>query len=247
MYGAQWVTEVSQLQEMGLDPSLFDTNDDGYLVPVGSGSTWRDGISQDLWGTTVSTEAGDLAWGVPFEFVNSEGENFFQIGNTIPDFNLNFNTSFSYKGLTAYTLLSYQHKGDVYNFTRQWSYRDGRAGDQDQSGRSDATKKPDVYYETLYSATNKNNHFVEDGTFLKVREISLGYTFDRAQLNNLLGGSNVLNRVSFTVTGRNLFTFTDYSGFDPEVGDGDDATLFRVDNFDYPPFRTVTGRLEFQF
>ena len=247
MYGAQWATEVSQLQEMGLDPSLFDTNDDGYLVPVGSGSTWRDGISQDLWGTTVSTEAGDLAWGVPFEFVNSEGENFFQIGNTIPDFNLNFNTSFSYKGLTAYTLLSYQHKGDVYNFTRQWSYRDGRAGDQDQSGRSDATKKPDVYYETLYSATNKNNHFVEDGTFLKVREISLGYTFDRAQLNNLLGGSNVLNRVSFTVTGRNLFTFTDYSGFDPEVGDGDDATLFRVDNFDYPPFRTVTGRLEFQF
>jgi TonB-linked SusC/RagA family outer membrane protein len=247
MYGAQWITERSQLQEMGLDPSNFDQNNDGYFVPVGSGNSWQDGISESLWGTTVSTAAGDLAWGIPVEFVDSEGEDFFQIGNTIPDFNLNFNTSFSYKGLTAYTLLSYQHGGDIYNFTKQWSYRDGRAGDQDQFGKSDATKKTNQYYETLYSATNKNNHFVEDGTFLKVREISLGYTFDRAQLNNLLGGSNILNRVSFTVTGRNLFTFTDYTGFDPEVGDGDDATLFRVDNFDYPPFRTVTGRLEFQF
>lgn len=252
MYGAQWVSSMSQLQEMGLNPDYFQENDDGYIVPVGVGNTWTDGIEKDLWGTSVNvpTEGGgtrSLAWGIPFEFVDSEGEDFFQIGNTIPDFNLNFNTSFSYKGFTAYTLLSYQDGGDIYNFTRQWSYRDGRAEDQDQFGKESGRKKPNVYYETLYNATDKNNHFIEDGTFLKIREVSLGYTFDRAQLNNLLGSSNILNRIALTVTGRNLFTFTDYSGFDPEVGDGSDATLFRVDNFDYPPFRTVTGRLEFQF
>ena len=259
MYGNRWITKQSQLAPTfgdDVNPSAFDVNDDGYLVPVGEGNTWQDGISEELWGTLVDVNGdgqGDTAFGIPVKFTDTEGNQFFQIGDTVPDFNINLNTTFQWKGFSAYTLLSSQVGGDVYNFTRQWSYRDGRHRDQDEFGKPDGAKKINTYYETLYDATNKNNHFVEDGTFLKVRELSLSYTFDQARQNDLLGANNVLNRLQISLIGRNLFTFTDYSGFDPEVGDtdpdsaNDDATLYRVDNFDYPPFRTFTGRIEFQF
>ena len=258
MYGNTWISETSELQQMGLDPSVWDKNDDGLYVPVGQGNSWQDGFnssasgctSEGCWGTTVSTALGDKAWGHPVKFAEEDGNQFVQIANSIPDFNMNFNTDFRWKGFSAYALVSWQQGGDVYNFTKQWSFRDGRNAQQDQFGKSDETKKPTTYYETLYDATNSNDFFTEDGTFVKLREVSLGYSLDRAQLNNLFGNANFLNRLSFNLTGRNLITFTDYSGFDPEVGDsGDngDSTLFRVDNFNYPTFRTFTGRLEFQF
>ena len=256
MYGSRFVTGQNQVETMGFNPSAFDENEDGYLVPVGEGNTFRDGFAKDLWGTSVDVDGdgqGDLDWGIPFKFQDQEGETFFQVGDTVPDYNVNFNTTFNWKGFSVYTLLSSQVGGDVYNFTKQWSYRDGRNKDQNEFGEEQGLKKPNTYYEVLYDATNKNNHFVEDATFLKVRELSLGYTFDRAKLNNLFGNANVLNRLEFSVIGRNLFTFTDYDGFDPEVGSNnpdsqnDDSSLFRVDNFNYPPFRTITGRITFQF
>lgn len=246
MYGNKWVTSTEQLETMGLDPSNFQENDDGYMVPVGDVS-WRDGFSEDRWGTSVSTAVGQLDWGHPFKFTNEDGEQFVKIGSSIPDFNLNFNSSFQYKGFTAYFLLSYQDGGDVYNFTRQWSYRDGRNADQDESGKPQEMKKPNSYWETLYDATNINTHFLEDGTFLKVREVSVGYTFDQELLRNLIGDINPVRQLSFNITGRNLLTFTDYSGFDPEVGSGSSPNLFAVDSFQYPTFRTVTGRIEIQF
>ena len=93
---------------------------------------------------------------------------------------------------------------------------------------------------------------VEDGSYVKLREVSLEYSFNRQQLNKLFG--NTLHRIAFGLTGRNLLTFTDYSGFDPETGDteqnsavGGDASLFRVDDFNYPNFRSFTGRLTIEF
>ena len=226
-------------------------------MPVGNGNTFQEGVSKQLWGTLVDVDgdgAGDVDWGIPVSFVDAEGSDFHQIGDVLPDFNLGFNTIFRYKGLTASMLWNAQIGGDVYNFTKQWSYRDGRAEDQDQGGKSDGMKKTTKYYEVLYNATQNNNHFVEDGTYLKLRELSLGYTFNRRQLQPIFG--DVLNQVSVSFIGRNLLTFTDYTGFDPEVGDavasadgfvGGDASLFRVDNFNAPLYRTFTGKIEIQF
>ena len=55
--------------------------------------------------------------------------------------------------------------------------------------------------------------FIEDAGFVKLREISVGYTFDAPWVNRLLGFSSVDLRVS----GRNLKTWTKYSGIDPET------------------------------
>ena len=253
MYGWQVVEGVSDLptEAQGF-ADLFDVNDDGYLVAVGAGNTFQDGISSQLWGTTVDVGGVSYDWGMPIRRTEADGTQFTKIGDVLPDFNIGVPINFRYKGFRAGMLWNAQVGGDIYNFTKQWSYRDGRAADQDQSGKADGLKKPTDYYEFLYDATAANSHFIEDGTYVRLRELSLGYTFERAQLARVFG--NALSRVTLSFIGRNLFTFTDYTGFDPEVGStevnadtGGDVTLYRVDNFEYPNFRTFTGRLEIQF
>ncbi len=260
MYGNHWASDLSQIPA-GANAAAFDVNDDGYVVPVGQGNTFRDGFSKELWGTSVDTDGdgvGDMQYGIPFKFLaDTDGDGvgddtFIQIGDVLPDFNLGFNTTFRFKGFHAYMLWNAQIGGDVYNFTKQWSYRDGRAADQDQSGKPDELKKSNAYYETLYDATAINDHFIEDGTYLKLRELSVGYSFNRSQLAGIF--NNVLDGLSISLIGRNLLTVSDYSGFDPEVGTtssgagvGGDASLYRVDNFSYPLFRTFTGKIELRF
>ena len=258
MYGSKWVTENSELPA-GYDPNQFQKNDDGYLVPVGSGNSWRDGISKNLWGTQVDVDGdgeGDLDWGLPFAYEDADGNEVVKIGDVVPDFNLGFNTTFRWKGITLYALLDAQVGGDIYNNTRQWAYRELRHKDVDQTGKSDGEKKPIDYYNRLYYVNAVNSEFVESGTYLKLRELSLRYSLDRAQLRNLFGKqvANIFYRITFGIIGRNLLTFTNYSGFDPEVGintvrdfttnNQSDATLLRIDSYRYPQFRTFTGFLE---
>ena len=264
MYGIHWLNDVSELQEqtlqngdasttgngvpVGFNPAAFQTNDDGLLVPVGIGNSYTDGIAKGLWGERVDVDGDgdlDMLFGMPIKGVNDEGQNFEQIGDALADFNLGFSTNFRWKGLTAYMLWNAQVGGEVYNFTKQWAYRDGRHSDQDQLGKSEGDKKPAQYYEALYDATATNDWYLEDGTYLKLREFSLGYTVPRAKLQSWFGNS--IYGLNVSLIGRNLLTFSDYTGWDPDVGDGGDATLFRVDNFDYPKYRTFTGRVEIQF
>jgi hypothetical protein len=260
MYGEGWLTDANQLVNgqgvpEGFNAGAFDVNDDGYLVAVGSGNTFQDGFSKELWGTSVDVDGdgdGDVPFGMPIKELNEDGQAFTKIGNVLPDFNLGLTTNFRFKGFTAYMLWNSQIGGDIYNFTKQWAYRDGRHRDQDQLGKAEGLKKPAQYYEALYDATATNSHFIEDGTYLKLREVSLGYSFNNLQLRKVFG--NALHAVSISIIGRNLLTFDDYSGWDPDVGSttsnntaGGDASLYRVDNFDYPKFRSFTGKLEIQF
>ena len=253
MYGNLFMTEASQLPA-GVDANAFDVNDDGYLVPVGAGNSYTSGAGpdgtlgndDDLWGTRVEAGDGTYNWGIPVKYYDEENStDLVQIADALPDFSLGLNTTIRYKGFNLYMLWGAQIGGDVYNFTKQWSYRDGRAADQDQGIKPVDMRKSTRYYEVLYDATARNSHFVEDATYLKLRELSVGYTFNRSQLARVFG--NALHSVSASVIGRNLLTFSDYTGFDPEVGSGSDATLYRVDDFNYPPFRTVRAKLEIQF
>ena len=256
MYGNLFITDPSELPT-GADASQFDLNDDGYLVPVGSGNNYMSGAGadgtvgtdDDLWGTRVEIGGVNYRWGIPVKYYDEAEETaIVRIADAVPDFNLGVNTTLNYKGISLYMLWGAQVGGDVYNFTKQWSYRDGRAADQDQGGKAEGMKKSITYYEVLYDATARNSHFVEDATYIKLRELSVGYTFNRRQLQGVFG--NALHSIGISVIARNLLTFTDYTGFDPEVGSTagfGDATLGRVDNFNYPPYRTYRAKLEIQF
>lgn len=192
-------------------------------------------------------------------FVDATGNKVVQIGDVNPDFNASFTTNLRFKGFSAYALVDWVQGGNIYNATRQWPFFENRDRIVDQShkpavncaGNPDPTcpystgKKPIEYYQALYNGINPIDFFVEPGTYVKIKELNVSYTFSRNQLEALHLGVNTLR---IGVIGRNLFTFTKYSGYDPEVaGLSGDPFSFRIDGFSYPNYRTFTGFMEINF
>ena len=194
-----------------------------------------------------------------YGFVDASGNKVVQIGDVNPDFNASFTTNLRYKGFSAYALVDWVQGGNIYNATRQWPFFENRDRIVDQSnkpavncaGNPDPTcpystgKKPIEYYQALYNGINPIDFFVESGTYVKIKELNVSYTFSHNQLEALHLGVNSLR---IGVIGRNLFTFTKYSGYDPEVaGLSGDPFSFRIDGFSYPNYRTFTGFMEINF
>lgn len=251
-YGQRWASTCSELPaEAQSSCDQFQVNDDGLLVWTGAGNSYQDGISGDLWGDETEIGGNRFKWGHPIRTVTESDGDFNFMGDTNTSFNLSWANTFRWKNLSLYTLLDGEFGADIYNQTRQWAYRDNRSGDQDQIGKSDAQLKPISYYQDLYNTNQESSWFVEDGTFVKIREAALSYRFNQDTVDRLFGGT--LSGLSLNIIGRNLLTFTDFVGFDPEVGiTGQNTTLgseavSRVANFGYPNFRTFSASLEIIF
>jgi len=221
----------------------FDVNDDGLLVPVGAGNTFKDGVAKDLWGSKVEIDGVSYDWGMPmFETDEAQNRLLVPIGDSNPDFNLGIGSNLQWKGFNFYALFDAKFGGDVYNNTRQWAYRDNTHADYDQFGKDEGLKKPVTYYQRLYNTNSLTSWFVEDGGYVKFRELSVQYSFGREQVERLFGGLGI-ERLSLGLVGRNLITWTDYSGFDPDVG----SIRNPYDGFGYPNFRTFTAKVDVTF
>ena len=80
------------------------------------------------------------------------------------------------------------------------------------------------------------SQFMEDGSYVKLREVSLGYTLDQRFIKNNFG----LSSVNVRVAGRNLHTWTKYTGIDPETNlAGAESLLRGVDYFNNPQTRSI--------
>jgi len=248
MYGTRFATSCGDLPQ-GTDCSQFQVNDDGYLVWVGEGNSWQDGFANSLWGTSGTVNGNTYTWGSPFAAVNDEGESFLPMGSTTPDFNLSMGNNITYKGFQLYGLLDASVGHEIYNQTLQWAYRERRAGAVDQAGKPQGMKKPTEYYRTLYAVNAPSSEFIEDASYLKLRELSLTYSFSDDLLQSAFG--SVVEGASINLVGRNLVTWTDFRGYDPEVGfsggQSGSAAIGRFDNYNYPNFRTITGTVQLTF
>lgn len=241
MWGNVFLKDFSQLQPEQ-NPDNYVHNSDGFLVLKSTIGTVNE---------------------APITALNETGQPLYtKIGDSNPDFNVGFNTMVSWKGLSLYGVLDWKEGGDVYNQTKQWMYFNaGTHGDQDMSGVPQEKKKPSGYYQNgLYNANNGVDYFVEDGSWLKLRELALSYTLNRSTLSNM--GIDFIREIRIGVLGRNLFMLTPYTGYDPEVARGSsetsasatssndaggDASIFAYDGFNYPNFRTYTGSLTITF
>ena len=116
--------------------------------------------------------------------------------------------------------------------------------DLDQSGKAESEKKPIAYYTSLYHGNDRNSEFVEDGSYLKLAEASVRYRFGELALNNFAGGvlGNLFKGITLGVQGKNIFTLTNYTGIDPQVG----SIEYRIDSFNYPKIREFTGIVELE-
>ncbi len=250
-YGVHYATSCADLPE-GMSCDGFTVNDDGWLV-------WMGTDPNNTWGTVSTDENVDVRgspvmWGTPFAGEctdRSTGERtlFCPVGNSIPDYTISTSSTFSWKGLTVYGLVDAVRGFDVYNQPLQWGVFKGWAGLFEEHSEEG---KPIGYTDAWYgvSGLQPSNVFVEDGSFVKLRELSVSYRIGPELLSNV----PVLARFSsigLNLTGRNLLTFTDYRGYDPEVGEtgGDtgSAAIARVDGYQYPNFRTVTAAIELIF
>jgi hypothetical protein len=245
-YGIRWATSLDELPEAA-NRSHFMVDNLGYVVYVGEGGHYRDGN----WSATTISHAGRAyTWGVPIRVLDETGLDVMPLGSTTPDFSWSLSNNFQLGGVQLYALLDAQQGFNVYNRGRQWAMRDRMAAEMDQGHLPEAERKPVGYFNpTLYAVNNLNSHFVEDGSFVKLREVSLRYNLGGQNLARL--GAPGIERVSLYLTGRNLLTWTDYTGFDPEVGFGGgsagSAALNRIDAYNYPNFRTYTVGVELSF
>jgi hypothetical protein len=273
MWGDKWASSCADLAPVGISASEcssnFQTNDDGVLVATGAGNSYTDGISKGLWGSDVSvnTDTGTSSynWGMPIKTQDyspaciSKNPNDFEtacqlqeflpFGNTTPSWNASFATNYRYKGLQVNFLLDGSIGHSIYNGTRQWALRELRGADVDQAGKSEGNLKPIGYASQFYNVNGDNSFFREDGDWVKLREVALGYTLPQSVMQDVFKGK--IDRITFNLIGRNLLTFTDYQGYDPEVGISGGSigstAINAVDNFGYPNFRTYTISAELVF
>jgi hypothetical protein len=237
MYGTRFLQGIDELPA-GLPASQFQVNDDGLVVWVGEGGDWRN----HRWGTTAVIDGTTYRWGHPILQLDESGSSeVVRIGNTNPDFNWGLSSNLSWRGLSLYGLLNAQVGGDIYNRTNQRMYQYFRSGDTDQGGRAPDAKKTTDYYATLYASNLINQWFVEDASFVKLREVSLRYRLPQAGLDRLAALG--VDGLTLFAIGRNVFTWSDYKGYDPEAG----TPLQRIDDFVYPQHRTLTAGFEVRF
>lgn len=227
----------------------FDVNDYGHLVWVGEGNSWRDGIAKDLWGTSTTLDGQTLQWGHPIRPAAGDPLSFVELGNSQPDLNASIFQDLQWRNLGVSFLLDSEFGAQVYNMTMQWQCRDALCRLADQRGVPDELKKPMTYFGALQSANAPNDFFTEDADYVKIRELSLRYMMRGDNLPGIFARAG-LSEVTLNLIGRNLKTWTDYRGFDPEVGVdtfGGSAAVGRVDEWFYPNFRSLGIDLQLVF
>lgn len=244
MYGFRFIGSIADLPAAAqARAGDFAVNDEGLLVYVGQGNNYTDGETKRLWGSpavTIGSQA--YQWGMPIRQLDSTGNAAVtRIGDANPDFRFGVSNTIGWKSLQLFMLWDAQVGGNVYNQTNQRMYQYQRSADVDQAGKQQELKKPIEYYVSLYSANDPTNYFVEDASFVKLRELSIKYRLPNSFARALarLGAS----QASVSLIGRNLLTLTSYKGYDPEVG----SIINRVDSFSYPRYRTFTGSVEINF
>ena len=162
-----------------------------------------------------------------------------KVGNAFPDWTGGVFNNFSYKGLKLGVLFDFRKGGDMYSLTYAALSYSGKltnslAGryDRDVIGEGvvdngDGTYSPNTqqpnnigyYYDALYSRDNIEKNTL-DGSFVKLRELSLGYDLPASLLEKTF-----IKNATVSVAGRNLVTWSDWPVFDPEAATMDGNTI----------------------
>ncbi len=190
---------------------------------------------------TTSTAPGDIK----FKDLNNDGiinnEDRTNIGNANPTFTFGLTNTFSYKNFELNIFLQGSQGNKVLNFTR-W-YTEGGVSNGNYSnnviGRWTAPGTSNSMPRVTLNDPNGNNRvsdrFVEDASYIRVKNVRLSYNLPSKWADRLK-----MKKTQFYVSAQNLFTFTNYSGLDPEIGGAIDLGF-------YPQARTFIGGITIDF
>jgi len=160
------------------------------------------------------------------------------IGDATPDFEMQFSNDFTWKAFSVGVLVDWRKGGDVSDMT-QTLFDEGRTSrDYDQPSPNPTVGATlGAYRYNTWGQGNDARVYVQDGSFVKLREVTLSYTLPQQWIGRVFGNTVRTARVS--LSGRNLAIWSHYWGMDPEVNNFGNQNVSRfVDLAPYPPNRS---------
>ena len=163
------------------------------------------------------------------------------IGNPNPDFTYGLNLVLGYKGFDVTAFFYGSQGNEITNHNLWWidfwpSFQNTKSTDllyNSWTPTNTDARTPKASNKSNFSTNTVNNsYYIEDGSFFRLKNLQIGYTFDKRVLGNVFANARVY------VQGTNLFTITKYSGLDPEQRSGSD-TYFGVDRGNLPQIRQL--------
>ncbi len=229
--------------------SKISNNVKGLKTPILTGAAAGQGLSGTFVQLIANNQPIGSFYGMVFEGFDSNGISQYKkdangnvvkefLGSALPDITYSLSSSLKYKGFDA-SMFWYGSEGNkVYNNTANALFVKGTL-DKSSNVRSDIATSTE-------SASNSNafsSRFIEDGSFLRLANVTVGYTFNTKSIK-------WLEKLRVYATGNNLLLITKYKGFDPEVNSdasSNNVPSLGVDYSSFPKSRTFTFGVNLQF
>jgi TonB-dependent starch-binding outer membrane protein SusC len=197
-----------------------------------------------------STAAGDI------KFIDQNGDGFIDdndrvfIGSPHPDFTFGFTNTFNYKNFDLSIFLYGSQGSEIYNYSR--SRTEGLSDLFPNQSKNVVNRwsidNPSATMPRFALGDPNNNkrvsdRFIEDGSYIRIQNVSFGYIVPSSLLKK-----SFVKKVKVYGSAQNLYTFTKYQGFDPELGSYNQrASLTNLDDGHYPTPRTITLGINAEF
>ena len=209
-------------------------------------------LKEGITNNTRYTDAGGLRPGV-VKYKDQNGDGIITtadrtvIGNAIPKWYGGITNTFAWKGIDFSFMFQFNYGNDIYNATRLYATqsRNGRTNMlAEVADRWTETNASNLVPSTKGYVTNDvYSRFVEDGSFLRLKNVTLGYTLPKKWTQKAY-----IKRMRVYATGQNLFCISGYSGYDPEVSTaGNNPMTPGLDWGAYPKSRVFTFGIDLQF
>ncbi len=165
------------------------------------------------------------------QIVGTEGV----VGDATPDFQMSFSSDLDYKRFSLGFLWDWKHGGDIVNLTQLLYDAAGNSADQDPDGNNRIS--------TWATPPGRTGIYVQDGSYLKLRELTLAYNLTPGMAQHF-----GMRTARLSLSGRNLLRFTPYKGLDPEVSNfANQAIVRNIDVAPFPPSRSFFFSIDLGF
>ena len=208
--------------EAGLNIGVFDGDDFSWST----GASWFKNESEITELTVNSFDTQGFGTGLG-TFRIEEGKSATQIvgndangdvvalGDAEPDFQMSFNNDVNFKNLSLSFLFHWKKGGDNVNLSRLLSDFGQTSADYDDTTLDPTGQMVNGDFRIASFRAGIAEPFVEDASYLKLREVGLYYTVTKKMLAGVIGGN--LDSVKIGFSGHNLVSIFDYNSYDPEV------------------------------
>ncbi len=198
--------------------------------------------------TKGATQANAQPGDIRFVDVNSDGkidgDDRTKIGDPFPKFTMGWSLNLDYKGFDFTTFIYASIGNDIYrgyerNLAMTNKFR-GVLARWTGEGTTNDARNPRYTFIDANNNTRASDRYVEDGSFVKIKDLQFGYTIASSVYKK-----KIFSKIRVYAQVKNAYTFTKYSGYDPEISGGIFDT--GIDRGAYPQARTYSMGVDFKF